>query len=97
MSRYEKTDIVKKYYKDEKENKSHLRYTTTIYRKIPLRDDDIYIISHDGDRLDTLAAQFYGDSRIWWYIAQANHINSMNIEVGTSLRIPSRTDFKDSL
>ena len=45
-----------------------------------------------GDRFDVLANQYYGDSSLWWYIAQANHLNSMNIEPGTSLRIPASVE-----
>ena len=89
MGRYSKTPIVKKY--DKKENNANVvrrRYITTIYKTIPKSDGDIYIITTSGDRLDTLASQFYGDSRFWWYIAQANNLNSINIEDGTSLRIP---------
>ena len=69
------------------------KYDTTIYDKIPETNEDIYVISTDGDRLDILAYQFYGDSSMWWYIAQANHINTMNLEPGTSLRIPASTQF----
>jgi hypothetical protein len=41
--------------------------------------------------LDTLAYQFYGDSRYWWIIATSNNIHDANIgfEEGTILRIPA--------
>jgi nucleoid-associated protein YgaU len=96
MSRYSGTDIVKKYDKNTKENKSSLKYATTIYQKIPLRDDDLYIITTNGDRLDTLANKFYKDSRLWWYIAKANNLVDMNVEEGTSLRIPVSLQYKDT-
>ena len=47
---------------------------TNIPSTIEKRDDDIYIITQDSDRLDLLANQFYNDSRLWWIIAQANVI-----------------------
>ena len=48
--------------------------TTVIPRTIEKRDDDIYIITQETDRLDLLAQQFYGESKLWWIIAQANNI-----------------------
>ena len=53
--------------------------TTVIPRTIEKRDDDIYIITQETDRLDLLAQQFYGESKLWWIIAQANNINGANI------------------
>lgn len=63
---------------------------TYIPKSIPKKDDDIYIITQETDRLDLLASQFYGDSTLWWIIANANNLNSVNIGLtaGTQLRIP---------
>ena len=65
-------------------------YRPKIYPNIPLRDDDIYVATETGDRLDTLANTFYGDSTLWWIIASANNIHGAKIafEDGTILRIP---------
>jgi hypothetical protein len=65
-------------------------YRTKIYPNIPLRDSDIYAVTQTGDRLDTLAHQFYGDSSLWWIIATANNIHDapLAVEDGTILRIP---------
>ena len=52
-------------------------YQTTIHRQIPKRDNDIYVITQHGDRLDNLANQFYKDSSLWWYIAKANNLFSI--------------------
>ena len=68
-------------------------YATTIYGNIPLNDNDIYVITQAGDRLDHLAHQFYGDVSLWWYIAKANNLVFMTIPVGTSLRIPSSAQY----
>jgi len=64
--------------------------STVIPRTIEKRDDDIYIITQETDRLDLLAQQFYGESKLWWIIAQANNINGANIGLdgGIQLRIP---------
>ena len=29
---------------------------------VPLRDDDIYVVTQTGDRLDTIAEKYYNDS-----------------------------------
>lgn len=65
-------------------------YKTKIYPDIPLRDDDIYAVTQTGDRLDTLAYQFYDDSTLWWVIATANNIHDAPFALadGTVLRIP---------
>ena len=59
MSRYE--DIEKRKSLDGKVYKRN-----TIYPEIPPSIDDIYIKTTGGDRYDTLALQFYGDSSLWW-------------------------------
>ena len=65
-------------------------YRSKIYPEIPLRDDDIYVASETGDRLDTLAFQYYEDSSLWWIIASANNIHNapFGLKDGTILRIP---------
>lgn len=88
MGRYSNTKIAKTKKTQFRERTSN-RYKTTIYRSVPFSDSDIYVISQDGDRFDLLANQFYGNPALWWYIAQANHRSSLNIEPGTSLRIPA--------
>tara|TARA_Y100000034_G_scaffold131549_1_gene192513 strand:+ start:1928 stop:2209 length:282 start_codon:yes stop_codon:yes gene_type:complete len=79
MSRYDNTKI--------KRYNSILRYRSTIYQKVPESNDDMYVITQVGDRLDSLANEYYGSSNLWWFIAHVNNLNSMNIEPGTRLRI----------
>lgn len=66
-------------------------YQSKIFSPIKKREDDIYIITQETDRLDLLANQFYGDSRLWWIIAHANNLNSaeLGLEEGIQLRIPA--------
>ena len=66
-------------------------YVSRIYPNIPLPDDDLYIMTEMGDRLDTLANQFYKDSTLWWVIASANNIHNavFGLKEGTILRIPA--------
>ena len=56
-----------------------LVYKPRIYPNIPLTDADIFVATETGDRLDTLANQFYKDSTLWWIIASANNIHDAPI------------------
>ena len=64
---------------------------STIYPKIKPNDNDLYIISEGGDRLDLLANKYYNNPSMWWIIATANNLNDANffVEEGIQLRIPS--------
>ena len=70
-------------------NKGIKKRDTKFYKNVPKHTDDIYVLTQVGDRFDLLAEQFYGDSQLWWYIAKANNMKFNNIEVGTTIRIPS--------
>lgn len=67
-------------------------YRSKIYPNIPLRDTDLYVATETGDRLDTLANQYYNDSSLWWIIAAANNIHNapFGLKDGTILRIPQQ-------
>tara|TARA_B100000519_G_C14196520_1_gene415727 strand:+ start:450 stop:716 length:267 start_codon:yes stop_codon:yes gene_type:complete len=82
--RYTKTRLIDK--------KGVTSRTSPIYPEIPERDSDIYVITQIGDRLDTLAFDFYKNPHMWWVIAKANNLKQMNIPNGTSLRIPQLTE-----
>ena len=81
-SRYSNTKI--------KRDKSGIRaYKTTYYPDIPIRNEDTFIYPRFGERLDTLAYKFYGDSTLWWVIAKANGIRGkLNAPKDTEIRIP---------
>ena len=84
-SRYQNIQITK--YQD----KGVQYYLNNIYPEIPLSENDNYIISTLGDRLDLLALDFYGDTTFWWVIASANALSgdSLYIEPGLQIRIPN--------
>ena len=70
------------------------RYRGTIkYPNIPLTSNDIYVITTIGDRLDSIAFQFYNDVRLWWVIATANpqviRRDSYNLKPNLEIRIPA--------
>jgi nucleoid-associated protein YgaU len=61
------------------------------YPNIPMSEFDVYVITTVGDRLDSLAYQFYRDATLWWVIAMANNNATKGLmfpEPGTQLRIP---------
>jgi len=67
-------------------------YKTVRYPEIPRSFSDVYVYTTIGDRFDTLAQQYYGDSSLWWVISNANgnlKQNSLTPPVGTQIRIPS--------
>jgi hypothetical protein len=65
-------------------------YLNNIYPDIPLSNEDNYVITVLGDRLDLLAFDFYGDTSFWWVIASANSLSgdSLYTEPGMQLRVP---------
>lgn len=69
-------------------------YVNNIYPDIPVREDDIYVIPVLGDRLDSLAYDFYGDSTLYWVIASANSLSGDSLlpEPGIQLRIPTNIE-----
>lgn len=66
-------------------------YQTGITNIIPPDIFEYTIIAQDGDRLDTLAARYYGDASKWWIIAKANNLvnGTFFLKGGTQLVIPS--------
>jgi hypothetical protein len=68
-------------------------YVTSRYPEIPLSEDDIYVITTQGDRFDTLAQQFYKDNSLWWIISIANtdklNQSTLITPPGIQIRIPA--------
>lgn len=66
-------------------------YKGKFYPNIPLSENDVYVITTVGDRLDSLAYSYYQDSTLWWVIAMANNNitrGALYPSPGTQLRIP---------
>lgn len=81
-------------YKFNKEEKSSVRkrvYNSTLLPTLDKKEDDIYIYSVYGDRLDTLAYEYYGDATLWPVIATVNNIGkgTLFIKAGLQIRIPA--------
>jgi len=69
-------------------------YRNNIYPDIAPTDQDIYVITTVGDRLDLLANDYYGDSSLYWIIASANDLpgDSLVPPLGQQLRIPGNVE-----
>ena len=69
-----------------------LYYNTVYYPEIGASESDIYIESEFGDRLDSLANQFYQDVTLWWIISIRNpnkvNFGSFFLTPGSQLAIP---------
>lgn len=67
-------------------------FASTKYPAVVASIEDYYIITMQGDRLDNLAAQFYGDPTLYWILQIANAGNidrdSLYPPIGIQLRIP---------
>jgi len=68
-------------------------YKDVTYPEIPSNENDIWVETEFGDRLDLLANQFYQDVTLYWVIAIANpdkvNMGSLFITPGTQIRIPT--------
>jgi len=77
----------------KKDNQS--RWLVSRLPNIPEQDSDRFIFSREGDRLDSIANEFYDDPRFWWVIAESNpglgH-GTFSIPPGRQLRIPFPID-----
>jgi len=65
-------------------------FGSTKYPFIGIGENDLYIITIQGDRLDNLASVFYGDSTLYWILQVANDLkrDSLYPPIGVQLRIP---------
>jgi len=92
MNRYEKTTIIPKSKKiDSQGNETYVRRRSTVlYPSFLKSGNGTTIISQQGDRLDLLAKEFYGDQRFWFVIARANNLGkgSLVIPTGVPIIIP---------
>ena len=84
MNRYQGIPITK-------ETSGKRAYVTSRYPEVPLSENDIYVITDFGDRLDILALDFYNDDSLWWIIVSANNLpgDTIYAPIGAQLRIPS--------
>lgn len=72
-------------------NSNGLSYYATSYGNYKEEtNEDVWVITEQGDRLDLLAQQFYGSVHDWHLIAEVNNLSSINVEAGIRIRIPPK-------
>ena len=90
MQRYKDIDTLK--LNQNRQDRLGIEFRKTVmYPYIPPTDQDIYVVTTQGDRYDILAQKYYKDSTLWWIIPIANDIlekNSLYPPLGIQLRIP---------
>jgi hypothetical protein len=98
-SRYQNTPLIP--YSALAGNKVFPIQRSVKYPEIPLDINDTYAFTTEGDRLDLLAQEFYGDMNLWWIIASGNpdiiSLDSLFIANGTEIRIPANVSLALSL
>lgn len=97
-SRYENSNIVVNSRKIEPDGnvRNVRRLETTLYPEFDsFLSEDTYVLSQEGDRLDILAKEFYGNEVFWHVIAKANGIGhgTLIVPPGIIIRIPYYDDY----
>ena len=90
MGRYSRIKITSKIKADQV--RGVRKFVGTKYPEIPLSIQDTYVYAEQGDRYDTLALQYYGDSGHWWVISIANENlkqDSYYLPLNQQIRIPA--------
>tara|TARA_Y100001973_G_C5135096_1_gene299867 strand:+ start:627 stop:935 length:309 start_codon:yes stop_codon:yes gene_type:complete len=81
-------EIEKKFLNGGKEYYKYIKYPD-----IAVSVDDAYVISKVGDRIDSIAYNFYNNPDLWWVIVQANpnkiRRDSFFLKPGIQIRIPA--------
>jgi len=95
-NRYEYSYLIPNSRKFESDgNVKEVRRLSTIMYPDFSTSEDTKILSQEGDRLDLLAKEFYGDETFWFTIARANGLGkgSMAVPPGIVIRIPFYQDY----
>lgn len=90
-NRYEETNTITRVKKINSDgSEKFVNRLSTIFYPNFSDNEDIFIISHMGDRLDNLAYDYYGDPTYWYVIAISNNLGrgTVNIPPGLVIRIP---------
>lgn len=82
-----------RYEYNKQDNTGKKSYQTTKLPVIPKTSQDRFIFTREGDRLDNLAYDLYGDPRYWVLLANANKLGkgSLAVPPGLQLRLPAES------
>ena len=83
--------------KIKKDKDGNRYYKPTIVPNIPIKDSDIFVYPVFGDRFDTMAQRYYGDSNLWWIIAKANELSNGQISPSSDKKLRSPRVIDDIL
>lgn len=91
LFRYESCDTitnVKRIMSDGSERRIN-RLSTVFYPDFR-NNEDVFVVSQLGDRLDNIAFDYYGNSSYWYVLAVVNNLGKGTVVVppGIVLRIP---------
>ena len=71
-------------------------YTNNTYPEVPPNENDIWVETEFGDRLDALAFRFYGDTTLYWIISIRNpnevSFGSLYLPPGSVIAIPQNVN-----
>jgi nucleoid-associated protein YgaU len=90
-NRYEFATIVNNSKKIESDgNIKYIRRLSSVLYPNFETSETTKILSQEGDRLDLLAKEFYGDETLWFVIAKANNLGkgSLDVPAGIIVKIP---------
>jgi nucleoid-associated protein YgaU len=90
-NRYEECDIITGVNKTNPDGlQKKVSKLSSIFYPGFSNNEDIFIVSHLGDRLDNLAYDYYGDPSYWFVLASVNNLGrgSLAIPPGLVIRIP---------
>tara|TARA_Y100000034_G_scaffold51107_1_gene62877 strand:- start:184 stop:522 length:339 start_codon:yes stop_codon:yes gene_type:complete len=78
---------------EERGRKSIVQYSTPVFKKLSDEEESALSVSTVtwklGSRLYKLAAESYGNSRLWWIIARFNHKpTDAHFKLGDTVYIP---------
>lgn len=89
-SRYVGSDIYSVRHNADEKMRRPAIYAAQTY---PIGFQFTYYTTVEGDRIDSIAERFYGNSNSWWFIAAANPevFYPGRIEAGTVIRVPNES------
>ena len=70
MNRYSKINRIS----IKEENRTGNALITSQLPDVEENNSDLLLIATAGDKCDSLAQQYYGDSSMWWFIASINNL-----------------------
>ncbi len=81
--------------KSKKDLNGKQYYVPSFVPNIPIKDSDIFVYPLYGQRFDSIAYDYYGNSNLWWIIAKANELGKGQIGLDPEKKIRIPTEIGD--